>query len=294
MSTTVAEDAATRLEVLRDEHPEWRPWLALLAEAFAAADDRRWGSAVAQLASAHAPGAPLLAGALVALDGRLAADWARRLLETAAAHASDGRLGDVRRLDAVELLEAAANQDEPRVRTLAEQVGAEPAALAATAQVATWPLLQACGRSLGSQQPVSWPRGYCPTCGGWPTLAELRGLERARRLRCVPCGGDWAMEWLRCPFCGVADHRTLGLLVPEQGGESRKVETCDECGGYLKTFSTLAAWPAARLALEDLESVGLDLAALERGFHRPDGSGYPLGLSLQPARARRGALGWLR
>jgi hypothetical protein len=26
-----------------------------------------------------------------------------------------------------------------------------------------------------------WKPGYCPICGGWPTLAEACGLERSRQ-----------------------------------------------------------------------------------------------------------------
>ncbi|MGH7278186.1 MAG: formate dehydrogenase accessory protein FdhE, partial [Candidatus Rokuibacteriota bacterium] len=114
-----------------------------------------------------------------------------------------------------------------------------------------------------------WSQGYCPVCGGWPTLAEARGLERSRQLRCGPCGGDWRTTWLRCPYCGNDDHHRLGSLVPDGGGETRKVETCEGCRGYIKTLATLTPRAGAGVMLEDLATVDLDVAALEQGYERP-------------------------
>src|SRR5438552_1345771 len=62
-------------------------------------------------------------------------------------------------------------------------------------------LLRACGRQLQTHIPSGWSRGYCPVCGAWPVLAELRGLERTRCLRCGRCGVDWQRPWLACVYC---------------------------------------------------------------------------------------------
>jgi FdhE protein len=115
-----------------------------------------------------------------------------------------------------------------------------------------------------------------PVCGGWPTVAESRGLERARRLRCGRCGGDWAYPALRCPFCANDDHERLGSLVPEGQAEARRVETCSVCQGYVKQVATLRAWAGDEVALADLASVDLDLAALEHGFARPETAAWSL------------------
>ena len=56
--------------------------------------------------------------------------------------------------------------------------------------------------------------------------------------------------------------------------ESRTVETCEACEGYLKAITTLKATPADALTLVDLDSVELDIAALEHGYVRPDEPGY--------------------
>jgi FdhE protein len=78
----------------------------------------------------------------------------------------------------------------------------------------------------------------------------------------------------------MTDHEQLVSLVPEQGGTTRVIEACKRCLGYVKTRTTLQASPAARVILDDLASVDLDVAALEHGYRRPQGLGYSLDLTL--------------
>ena len=66
----------------------------------------------------------------------------------------------------------------------------------------------------------------------------------------------------------------LGSLVGDEPRESRKIETCGACGGYLKSIATLRATPADALTLVDLDTVELDIAALEHGYVRPEEPGY--------------------
>src|SRR3989454_10374230 len=75
----------------------------------------------------------------------------------------------------------------------------------------------------------------------WPVLAELRGLERTRCLRCGRCGGDWQRPWLACVYCSERDHERLGSLVIARRVEGRTVETCAGCHGHLKSLATLQA-----------------------------------------------------
>jgi FdhE protein len=263
-------------------HPEWAPWLRVLEGALAADDDAAWAAAVP--APGAVAGAPLLADAVVAVDAAATA----RLVRDVAGRAG---LGDRRAVAAraVALLDAAINHDEERLAALAAEARVDPTRLGAIAPVVAIPLLLACNRAWATRTPADWPHGYCPTCGAWPVLAEARGLERSRRLRCGGCGGDWPIAWLRCPFCGTADHARLGALVPAEGGETRKVDTCLACGGYVKTVSTLAPCLPREVALRDLETVDLDLAAQELGYARPSEPGHRLGARVV-ARPRTGRL----
>ena len=87
------------------------------------------------------------------------------------------------------------------------------------------------------------------------------------------------MDALRCTFCDNADPARI-MLVTEPGDDGRHLETCAVCRGYLKALSTPRAGPAAEVIVDDLVSVDLDVAALGRGYARPPGPGYLLGLRL--------------
>jgi FdhE protein len=182
----------------------------------------------------------------------------------------------VEKVDATELVEAAVCRDHSRLGALAARAGAEAVALQAVAPLLAMPLLQACSRAWAKRVPGDWNRGYCPVCGAWPALTEECGLEGSRRLRCGLCGSDWRAGWLRCPFCRTEDHTQLGELVSGVTGPTRKLDVCFACRAYLKTINVLQLTPAYEVPIADLETVDLDLAALDQGFSRPAEPGYRL------------------
>ena len=57
--------------------------------------------------------------------------------------------------------------------------------------------------------------GYCPICGAWPLLGELRGVELSRFSRCAGCGAGWrarparlsVLRQRRLPHAADADRR---------------------------------------------------------------------------------------
>ena len=289
-------DPTARLAELERKRPEWKAWVRSLREAERALDDIGWRTPLAEtelaaaLAGASAD-APLLHGRTLNADaGRI--QW---LLGRLAATVSDGDLEGVASLrryrptaeQAVELITAAVRQESGEMAALADAARVEPGPLTSIAHLAALPLLQSCGRQLADRVPDYWPHGYCPVCAAWPILAELRGLDRSRRLRCGRCGADWEVEWLRCIHCGEQDHQRLGSLVAEGGGETLKVETCDTCGGYLKSIASLQGLPAFELLLQDLETVEFDLVALDRGYHQPRENGFALDLHIVDRASRR-------
>jgi FdhE protein len=175
---------------------------------------------------------------------------------------------------------AAISENTPIIQILATQQEVDAAALDSLAHMAAIPVLQGCSHQLQSLLPHHWPEAYCPICAAWPVLAERRGLDRSRRLRCGRCAADWEVEWLYCIYCGERDHRQLGSLSPHDAGELLKVETCETCRGYLKSVASLQGLPPLELLLQDLETVELDLVAIERGYHRPQAGAFPLTLQL--------------
>jgi len=89
------------------------------------------------------------------------------------------------------------------------------------------------------------------------------------------------------------DHKRLGVLLPEPHSTTGQIDTCATCQGYLKTHTTLQALPAYAVALQDLATIALDVAALDRGYARPERPGYALACRLVASPARqRTIFGW--
>jgi FdhE protein len=247
---------------LVDRAPEWGPWIALLNEVSRAIDEPPW------TVTARSPGWDDDTPAVLTHDLDVDPRALAALMDRLARHVPGMPRGIIASdADARVLVMATVRNDTGALDRLAARGGGDPGRVRTLAGVAVVPLLHGIRRAVGS--PPAWGHGYCPICGAWPVLGEYRGLERQRRLRCFRCGGDWATNWLSCVFCGERDHTRLGSLVPEADIESLKVETCDTCRGALKTVTTLGALSFLELALRDLDTVDLDLAALERGFARP-------------------------
>jgi len=82
-------------------------------------------------------------------------------------------------------------------------------------------------------QPAEPGAGRCPACGSPPAAAVLVGEAGSRRLCCPLCATRWDFPRTACPFCqGNAALQTL-RVASEPGCW---VESCERCGGYLKTF----------------------------------------------------------
>ena len=260
------------------------PLAILTAESLRSVSSGVWQSGVPDLdcACLHG-GKPLLAGTTIAVDSLPARELMGNLAALAFSGVS-GSAGSAATLpDARALLEASINQDGDRLERLAAESAMDPALLAALGQLIALPLLQACGEKA---EPVLhgnvWERGYCPVCAAWPAMAEVRGSERERSLRCGRCGTAWPWPHLKCAFCSNDDHRTLGYLAADKTREAMQATTCDRCHGYLKGVSSLIAMDAGELLLKDLSTLELDAAAAERGYGRPEAPGFRLDVRVVP------------
>jgi FdhE protein len=279
---------------LVEQRPEWQAWIQLLELAWSAVEEGKWDPLAETKLDSMPVGssrrAPLLEAQTLTLD----ADRASHLLEALRGCSAAGDLPGGRslqsyrpsRADALELIFAAVQQDLGAIAQVAAGHGIDAGALVSLANLTALPLLQSCGRLLQSKIPADWSAGYCPICAAWPLLAERRGLDRSRRLRCGRCAADWEVPWLYCIYCDEREHTRLGTLVASESGETLKVETCDSCGGYLKSLATLQKFPPLDLVLRDLETVELDLVALERGYVRPEVIPFALELRVIPRASR--------
>ena len=288
----MSPEASSRalLTVLNAEHAEWSPLLALIEEALREIEHPAWAQSVPVLERSGPSPEPLLSGAVINVAPRSIERWIRRVMAIAAAGAREepfiAAVTGGRR-DTLALFEAAVSQDVDRLDALAQVVRDNRGVLRILAPMIAMPMLHACRRAWADRVPTGWAYGHCPICGGWPSLAEIRGLDGSRHLRCGGCGGDWRTEWLLCPFCGERGHGNLGSLVSPDNLERQKVEVCDGCRGYLKTITTLAPISPAHVVLQDLATLVLDVAALEKEYRRPSAR-RPLAINVvaQPRRLR--------
>lgn len=283
-------DRAQRLATERRSAPEAAAWLDLLGIALEAAESAPWNALEPRLQAARPADAPVLHEAIVAADTRAAGRLLWRLFDAAALPAT-GRTSTLRSLrrdalDPLAVIEAAAGHDTAGLDSMAAMAGADPRAFRVVSELAALPLLRGCAPAAAPRIPADWRQGYCPGCGSWPTLVEVRGIERRRRLRCGRCAADWSLPLLRCAFCAETDHRKLAGLVPDRQEQNRRVDGCLTCGGYVKSLTTLGALPDWSLQLEDLATLELDLAAAERGWTRPETPGYAAAIRVVQPDAR--------
>lgn len=287
-------EPAPPLESVARATPDWDVWVTLLRVTLNEAERSDWMAMVPATPADDgrvAAGGCLLEGAAIAVRPRALGRFMGRLvgatrrgMPTSAAWPESVM---------IRLFQAAIEGDEAALPPLAVELDLAEPTLAAIAPLLAMPLLLACNRAWTPRISPAWPHGYCPVCAAWPVLAEARGLERTRQLRCGRCGGDWRFDWLRCPFCRCADHQRLATLVPGRELDARRVEVCRACRGYVKTMTTLAATAAAEMSLRDLDTLDLDLVALERGFRRPPGLARAIGARVNASGAGRRMARWL-
>jgi FdhE protein len=243
----------------------------------------------AQVAARLQDGVPLLHEQPIGVDFHFAADLFTRLLQVLSP-CFDALIGPANagRLDPERVFGEALVQHADHLGQIAVEADVDVDLLGAAATLSVAPILRAYAARLaplldqardGNPDRAAWTRGYCAVCGGWPLLAELRGVDHTFWLRCRACGSAWTGHVYRCSYCGNTDSRTRGTLRLD--GEKRfHVAVCELCKGYVKVGTALEPPPAELLAIDDVASLQLDLAAIDRGYQRPAGSGYRIDLAL--------------
>lgn len=121
-----------------------------------------------------------------------------------------------------------------------------------------------------------WVRGYCPTCGSAPAMAQLAGADPGRRrlMSCGCCATRWQFKRTGCPFCDSDSQRLASVAI--EGETGLRIDYCESCGGYLKTYDGQGD---ETLLLSDWSSLHLDLIAHDRGLKRLAASLYEFELA---------------
>lgn len=139
---------------------------------------------------------------------------------------------------------------------------------------AAMPLLEAAAVGARLPSPEAWRGGACPLCGGLAqvsVIAEESGEFMGgspRSLVCGRCAAWWSFPRAVCALCGESDPRNLASYVAE-GKRWVRVDVCETCHGYVKTFDLREEGAAAVVPLvDDVATLVLDVWALERGVER--------------------------
>jgi FdhE protein len=239
------------------------------------------------IAAKLARGVPALAGEPIPLPVVLLKPALVRLCEELSAGGAGAAADHIKasiletRLDVGSLLTASLSRDQTAIRTGAAHRGLAPDLVWLVAELAISPFAYALQRVLFSAGPAgrrpegdvqlsdalaNWRHGFCPACGSWPALAEV--VANRRGLRCSFCAYAWEMSGAACVYCGEAGETfTTGAADPQRG--TRRLELCSTCRSYMKSVDVREWSPFPLIAIADLETMDLDMAAIERGFSRP-------------------------
>lgn len=114
------------------------------------------------------------------------------------------------------------------------------------------------------QKEQEWDKGYCPTCGSLPSMAQLvRGSKgRQRHLVCSCCKSKWIFKRIACPYCENEDQELLRIMEVDLE-EDIRIDVCNSCNGYIKTYTNEGK---ESIALSDWASMHLDILIKKKGY----------------------------
>ena len=223
------------------------------------------------LAAKLARGVPILIGEPIPLPVQVLKSSFLQLCDALAAGGAGDAAEHIKtsvaegQMDAGSLLTASLSRNQEAIRQGATHRGLAPDLVWLLAELAASPVANALQTTLmpaGSD----WNHGFCPVCGSWPALAEF--VDGHRTLRCSFCAAAWEMTDYCCIYCGESGEH-FKLAAPNEERNDRRLEICLACQGYLKTVDVPALSPFPLLAIYDMETMDLDLAAMEHGYSRP-------------------------
>ncbi|TYL43960.1 MULTISPECIES: formate dehydrogenase accessory protein FdhE [Dickeya] len=110
-------------------------------------------------------------------------------------------------------------------------------------------------------------RQFCPVCGSMPVsgVVQIGTTSGLRYLHCNLCETEWHMVRVKCSNCEQAGKLHYWSLDDENA--AIKVESCDDCGTYLKLLYQEKDHRVEAVA-DDLASLVLDVKMEEEGFSR--------------------------
>lgn len=111
----------------------------------------------------------------------------------------------------------------------------------------------------------------CPFCGSRPDMAAVVMEKSGKRyLHCALCENQWPFKRIACAVCGIEDASQLEYFSSE--GDTRyRLDVCSACDGYIKTIKLdkFEEIDDVDLAVENILTVHLDSAAIQKGYKKP-------------------------
>jgi FdhE protein len=172
------------------------------------------------------------------------------------------------RLDSEVLFALVASGGDRDLLALAQDQRLDGDLLWTLAQQSFKPAFRAWQRQLAPYYDAEWEKGYCFVCGAGATLAELQGNDQEKHLRCGRCGADWMFRRLACLYCQNDHPKLLGYFQVDGKGGNARVETCENCKGYLKVINAFSPNALEAIIIQDLATLPLDYIAQQRGYER--------------------------
>ena len=229
------------------------------------------------VAAKLARGVPALANEPIPVPAPALTPFVLRFCEALAAGGAGASADHIREavvsgsIEPASLFTASLTRNQQAIRSGAVHRGLAPDLVWLVAELAVGPFAYLLQRALFAQPAVAdavddWSKGYCPACGSWPALAEVVGGHRI--LRCSFCASAWELKTYACVYCEESGDPFV-TAAPNEERKDRRVEVCSTCGGYLKTVDVAELSPFPLLAIADLETMDLDVAAMEHRYVRP-------------------------
>lgn len=162
----------------------------------------------------------------------------------------------------------------------AQQIPQAPRLMYFLAYNSLVPSLEAIATHLQPHIGDMWAHGHCPVCGSAPFMGYLgkkTGKDKSENLLdtngqrfhvCSFCRSEYRVKRLQCPFCLEEDHTKLEYFSAAEDPDYQ-VHVCHTCKGYIKLadFREYTSRPMLP-AVNDLESLPLDIAAQQQGYSR--------------------------
>ncbi len=114
-----------------------------------------------------------------------------------------------------------------------------------------------------------WNHPWCPVCGGSARIAQLDKEAGNRLLHCQNCAHTWRFARLACAHCATDEQGNLKILGAPNS--PYRIDCCDHCGRYIKTYDTRSAEERSTpfiAAIEDFATMYLDIIAAKEGYKR--------------------------